>query len=121
MCLQCLAVTHSTTNFCVPKMSVVFNTPYLVKILSPGSPSRFWLNLESTSIEKIEKELEISYRNYSQLNTLPRPGSFVVCLHLQKYCRGKVVRYTIFNILKNVNKNLLLSLDHHKGVLHSNF
>lgn len=72
-------------------MRVAYNTPYLVKLLLPGSPSRFWLNLESTSTEKIEQELALAYSGCACLENVPCPGNFVVCLSSGKYCRGKVV------------------------------
>jgi len=110
MCSQCLAGSHSTSDLCVQKMNIVYNKPYLVKVLSPGSPSRFWLNLKSTSTDKIEKELKMSYSNCTQLITLPRPGDFVVCLNSGKYCRGKVVRCLII-IFQNFKKNYQLCYD----------
>lgn len=94
--------TGATLHLTVPKTSIEFNKPYLVEILSPGSPSKFWLKLASTTTENIEELLNIGYQNCSDgLKTLPCPGTFVVCLHLGKYCRGKVVRspsqYVYFN------------------------
>ncbi|KAI9558253.1 hypothetical protein GHT06_015006 [Daphnia sinensis] len=83
--------TGSVFDLIVPKTSIVFNKPYLVEILSPGSPSRFWLKLESTSVESLEEQLNMAYRNCTPLKTLPCPGAFVVCLHMGKYCRGKVI------------------------------
>ncbi|XP_045027940.1 LOW QUALITY PROTEIN: uncharacterized protein LOC116922036 [Daphnia magna] len=83
--------TGSVCNLIVPKTSIVFNKPYLVEILSPGSPSRFWLKLESTSVESLEEQLNVAYRNCTPLKMLPCPGTFVVCLHSGKYCRGKVI------------------------------
>ena len=73
-------------------MNIEFNKPYSVKLLLPGSPSRFWLSLfESTTRDKIEEELRQTYEKGASLRDRPYPGTFVVCFYLGKFCRGKVV------------------------------
>ena len=78
-------------------MNVEFNKPYSVKLLLPGSPSRFWLSfLDSTSRDKIEEELRQTYEKGVSLRDPPCPGTFIVCFYSGKFCRAKVVMQLSF-------------------------
>lgn len=70
---------------------VSFGKPFAVELLSPGSPASFWLKLTSDSVDKIEKDLGLFYSSVPVASNLPSIGSYVVCLHDAKFCRGKVV------------------------------
>ena len=77
-------------------MKVEFNKPYSVKVLMPGSPSRFWLSLlESTRRDEIEEQLRQKYEKGVSLRDPPCPGTFIVCFYSKKFCRGKVVYATV--------------------------
>lgn len=77
---------------------VVFGTPYVVKLLRGGPPSKFWLRLENSCSEKIDTDLELFYSSAQPLNFIPALGSYVVCSYSQKFHRGKVVTTNVHTV-----------------------
>ena len=78
-------------NLSISTAQISFGQLYAVKLLSPGSPASVWLKLRSSSVDKLEKDLTSFYSASKIVSTLPSIGSFVICLHDAKFCRGKVV------------------------------
>lgn len=93
MCAPPPAPLSAPTPLHVQKAKVEFGKQYLVNLLFGGTPDRFWLKLAESSTSGIEEELNKIYANRSCLSALPPVGMFVVCLHSEKFCRGKVVSY----------------------------
>ena len=85
----------------VPTAKVTLGQSLAVELLLDGPPQSFWLKLKSCSVEKLEKELTSFYSTAPVLTILPKVGSFVVCCHETKFCRGKVVSGFVrhFNVL----------------------